>query len=725
MRKENAYTCALEVLEERYGNSFVISQAFRNKLDSWENVKSRDSVALRSFSDFMKQCLVASQEFGGLDILDDVQYIRRLISKLPEWLVNRWNREVASTKKTCRRYPSFAELAEFVRGEAEIVNDPVFGSASYQTLDYQFPAHDRPPRPRSLSTKRILATNIEEAISCCFCAREDHDLNQCLSFRRKSEKEKSQFVREKKLCYGCLKGPGHYSKSCPKRETCSICTKKHPTSLHSETSSFRRQDQENEAGNAKQKNEASTNTQSPLSPIDEDNGSSVSAQAEESVKRALKTNIHNCRSHTSTVYPVYLSTAADPSHEILIYALVDSMSNGTFVLESCAEELNAKSQQTYLKVDTLLDKETMIRSTKYTELRIRAINSQEYVSLPPAFSREALSFDPDDIPTREMAAQHPHLQHLYADMHPLFANCEPSVLIGYDCPKLHFPLETVPGDPHAVRTVLGWAMMGHTRCTLASDDNRDFDQMIHQFDDSLSIHTVHLRSSHNREVSTRIGLDVFKGVDMEIESRSCNQDSLAPVGVKMVFARHKSTGHFEQTPSSSLDKPTLQDLKAVLWFAMLLVSLFMMNGIRKLPYHRSFNHMFISIVGLLSSLIAFMRLVWIEMGCKRHQLSRMWLNKPLWIVESCWFSVFVHAVVGIVLFVCKSFKHKYWRDKKNLDWSVKVELNKKASTATRKGRDDKEMKMTVHPRACYNVNFLQVTELNHNLQHKQRRFTST
>lgn len=56
-----AYHSAWDVLEERYGSSFVIVKVFRDKLTSWLKIGPKDSVELREFSDFLgavkQQCL--------------------------------------------------------------------------------------------------------------------------------------------------------------------------------------------------------------------------------------------------------------------------------------------------------------------------------------------------------------------------------------------------------------------------------------------------------------------------------------------------------------------------------------------------------------------------------------------------------------------------------------------------------------------------------------------
>ncbi|KAJ8002870.1 hypothetical protein DPEC_G00163450 [Dallia pectoralis] len=68
---EEAYQGALKVLEERYGNHFIVQRAFRDKLMKWPKVGSSDPAALREFADFLQGCVAAMPHVKGLAILDD------------------------------------------------------------------------------------------------------------------------------------------------------------------------------------------------------------------------------------------------------------------------------------------------------------------------------------------------------------------------------------------------------------------------------------------------------------------------------------------------------------------------------------------------------------------------------------------------------------------------------------------------------------------------------
>ena len=104
--KEDAYNQAKNVLEMRYGSSFAITEAFRDKLDQWPRVQAKDAKSLRKLSDFLNQCSAAMTDIKGLEIMNDNRENRKILKKLPDWIITRWSRFVARTKQDRSAYPS-------------------------------------------------------------------------------------------------------------------------------------------------------------------------------------------------------------------------------------------------------------------------------------------------------------------------------------------------------------------------------------------------------------------------------------------------------------------------------------------------------------------------------------------------------------------------------------------------------------------------------------------
>ncbi|XP_070198795.1 uncharacterized protein [Littorina saxatilis] len=429
MTQTGAYEQALSVLQQRFGNSYVISTAFRTKLDNWPVVKTKDSVALRCLADFLQQCAVAAKEVGGLEILNDAHYLKNIVEKLPDWMVRRWARNVVSTKFNKQRYPTFDELVTFVTYEAEIATDPVFGiMSSTSTVSARLP----------VKSKVAMATSGESAETKCeFCGYSGHDILACRSFMKKTVKERQEFVFKRGLCFGCLLSVDHRSRQCKQRATCETCSKHHPTCMHDrDFVPFKNTDRDSAPT-------TNTNYATHLSSKPMESASANAAQSD------------SCGVLTAMIVPVYVSSIDNPDREVLTYALLDTMSDATFAVSSVVEGLGATARQTTLKVSTLTETDTLIPCTKYTGLRVRSYFSEnDWINLPPAFSRDFLDIHKDHVPTPETVARHPHLRRLATNLIPLQPDCEAGLLIGYDCAEALMPVSIVSGVPYGVETRL-------------------------------------------------------------------------------------------------------------------------------------------------------------------------------------------------------------------------------------------------------------------------------
>ena len=73
---EDAFEEAKGLLEEQYGNQFVIADAFRDKLENWQRINPRDGTALQRYADFLRQCNTAIKSIGSLRVLNDEHAVR-------------------------------------------------------------------------------------------------------------------------------------------------------------------------------------------------------------------------------------------------------------------------------------------------------------------------------------------------------------------------------------------------------------------------------------------------------------------------------------------------------------------------------------------------------------------------------------------------------------------------------------------------------------------------
>ena len=77
--RPNAYEDACKLLDSRFGDSYTLAKAFRDKLEKWSKVAQRDNPALRKFVDFLKQCETGIQSFPSLSFFNDDFKHRRIL----------------------------------------------------------------------------------------------------------------------------------------------------------------------------------------------------------------------------------------------------------------------------------------------------------------------------------------------------------------------------------------------------------------------------------------------------------------------------------------------------------------------------------------------------------------------------------------------------------------------------------------------------------------------
>ncbi|KAL6473874.1 hypothetical protein MHYP_G00174350 [Metynnis hypsauchen] len=110
-KDEEAYQQAWKRLNARYGHSFVVQWAFREKLNMWPKIGGKEYIKLREFSVFLQTCSNAMSHIKGLQVLNDCEENQKMLVKLPEWVTSRWNRYVTKQLDEGQDYPSFNEFA--------------------------------------------------------------------------------------------------------------------------------------------------------------------------------------------------------------------------------------------------------------------------------------------------------------------------------------------------------------------------------------------------------------------------------------------------------------------------------------------------------------------------------------------------------------------------------------------------------------------------------------
>ena len=249
MPSEMGYNKAKLLLAEHFGNEHKIASSYMERILNWTPVKGEDVKALQSFSLFLRGCSNLTEQMTQMKELDLPFNMRSIIMKLPYKLRERWRNVAYDLLEKNGRRALFVDLVTFIEKQVKIASDPLFGNIQ-----------DSPPtKSKSSKTSHFIqrkkessfATNVttikegdmaqcignkikpSSIPSCLFCLQTNHLLDNCSKFRMKLHRDKINFIKEKGICFGCLK-VGHMSKDCRSHLECNVCNQKHPRILHIE-----------------------------------------------------------------------------------------------------------------------------------------------------------------------------------------------------------------------------------------------------------------------------------------------------------------------------------------------------------------------------------------------------------------------------------------------------------------------------------------------------------
>ncbi|KAK0141235.1 hypothetical protein N1851_021749 [Merluccius polli] len=373
---EDAYRAAWGILDDRFGNPFIVGKAYRDKIQSWHKIPSKDSKELQEFVDFLVSVETAMPYVQGLQTLNDCVENQRVVIKLPDWLSSRWNRTATVYQDERKAFPDFKYFVNFLSKEARIACNPITSLQALRSAIIQSAA------PLEVFVRNV--TNVIQPV-CIKIGRETQDPE----LTKRSPKGAKGLQEE-----GLSNPTGVWRRSKPY-------------------------------------------------PI------------ESSRKGKTLTRRQSCRC---------MSTTANPEEEILVYALLDTQSDTTFILKDIADQLHVKQDLVRLKISTVTSIAKVASSHKLYGLQVRGLMADERIKLPVTYTREYIPANKSDIPTCKTAKGWPHLEHL-ADEMPPELDCEVGLLIGYNCPQVLLPRNVVSGkegQPFAQKSILGWSIIGYS-----------------------------------------------------------------------------------------------------------------------------------------------------------------------------------------------------------------------------------------------------------------------
>ena len=460
------YVAAMRALEERYGNEENIASAYVQKALNWPVIKISDVKALDSI--FLRECLHAIEEVGALGVLEYQGNLKAMVERLPYKLHDRL-RGVVESKLSSGRRVRFSDLVDFASLEARKARNPIYGRDVLKCPPEANSAAKAKKQKTQPTKSRCLASKVANEIKkeskeetkeetkelttpCLMCGCK-HDMDECDEFLKATLESKQTFAKSNGICFGCLER-GHLNKTCKNRKQCRSCNKRHPTAFH-EFYAMRRTQQ-----------------------TDKNTATEGNKDHNETQLKELDTTVSFCvngsqKTVTSMTVPVYVSHVNNPQKEELVYALLDTQSEISYITSKVCDRLGIKGAETHLNLSTLALDNEIIPCRRITGLQVRGHDSTKKLTIPKAFTQDKIPANLENVPSREIALEWKHLQPIANEMLPK-GSCEIAMLIGYKCHLAFKPRKLVyaPDDEglFAVKADLGWSIFGATCAAEEEDD---------------------------------------------------------------------------------------------------------------------------------------------------------------------------------------------------------------------------------------------------------------
>ena len=422
---DESFGNAKVLLNKHYGNEYKIAQQYLNKLHNWPQIRGEDPEGLKKFATFLISCANLMNKMSSLNQLNSVRDIKDILMKLP-WNLRTQFRKITHDVMKKNGSIKFQLLVDFVSEQADILNVPLIGDLSDKPIERE----NRNKFKRPSATKTLVTSNSENVNFdkfCQCCRKTNHYLNDCFFFGKKPLREKEDFIRKLKLCFGCLKTDDHRSKDCQEKLVCNVCKKLHPSCLHRNESTKSNHNLERRTSNG-------------------------------NVDRDVNLVVMKNERIICPVIPVILRSKVSKK-SITTYMAIDNWSTTSFMDEKLLKQLGVNGEEDVTNLTTIECQNMKVTTKKVSDLEVLSLDKKYKSSLSSVNAKTNWPFNKEDVPTYDYIKNFREFDHL-----PLqYIDSNIGMLIGMNEAHLMKPLEIVETSrrgPYASRHALGWAING-------------------------------------------------------------------------------------------------------------------------------------------------------------------------------------------------------------------------------------------------------------------------
>lgn len=224
-------TKALDILKDRFGRPYHVVKACVDSMTKGPAINSSDHQALQRFADEVQANYDTLAAMGYLSEIN-TDNLEKILSRLSRGAQGKFVEHLNSLERKGQVMPSFKDVVDFLRDRAHVVNHPFLSQSSQPISKVQV---KQPIKTTYVKSSTFVTTTTTPTKEPCLVCSKDHRLYQCDAFKAKSSRERTEIVKNNRLCFNCLSS-NHHVKQCKTTGRCRVngCGKPHHTLLHHE-----------------------------------------------------------------------------------------------------------------------------------------------------------------------------------------------------------------------------------------------------------------------------------------------------------------------------------------------------------------------------------------------------------------------------------------------------------------------------------------------------------
>ena len=447
------YKAALTELEEQFGNEELVAGAFMKTVLDHPIVAEGDVTQLRSFYNTLHNAVATMKSLGYSHDLASSTNTRAALQKLPDLLKEKWGERKIEIHPII---PTLVDLDVCLRAKLRakaLVSEPLpsLGKPPKSgRSDYR-----RPPRKgdqgidnrqEQLHRFSTLATgpmtgnqSLPAAKSFLTCSKK-HKIEKCDKFLAMDVNQRAQLGKEKRLCFSCFESADHRSRGCSSKKRCDVegCSKYHHTLIHGAAPVF-------------------------VAPPPLNNAPPV-LTLNVAASVFVGASSVNCTPSAVLLQIVPVAVATSSGVKVKTFALLDSGSQTSLILEKFADAIGLVGNDSPLQLGTINSSGEPIRSRKVS-FHVGAVEGPEagvQITVEEAWTIPQLNLPPQRV-TRAMMQDFPHLTDL--DI-PEVDSEDVTILLGANVLEAILQRDVRrgrSGQPVAILTAFGWTLAGSVK----------------------------------------------------------------------------------------------------------------------------------------------------------------------------------------------------------------------------------------------------------------------